>query len=80
MTGVRVGVLGAGSWGTAIAALLAGNGHDVVLWSFEEDVARTIREGGRNEKYLKGVDLPPGLGATDRIAEAVAGANVVVSV
>ena len=38
----RIGVLGAGSWGTALAALLAGKGHDVRLWSYEADVAEAI--------------------------------------
>jgi len=80
MTRTRVGVIGAGSWGTAIAGLLAENGHDVVLWSFEEDVARAVRETGTNDRYLEGVRLPSSLQVTTDIAEAVSGADVVVSV
>jgi len=80
MTATRVGVIGSGSWGTAIAGLLAGQGHDVVLWSFEEGVVGSIRDTGRNEKYLEGVTLPPSLQVTTDIAEAVSEADVVVSV
>jgi glycerol-3-phosphate dehydrogenase (NAD(P)+) len=80
VTVTRVGVIGAGSWGTALAGLLAGTGHDVVLWTFEDEVAHTIQETGRNEKYLEGVTLPPSLRVTTDIAEAVSGAGVVVSV
>lgn len=80
MTKSRVGVIGAGSWGTAIAALLAENGHDVMLWTFEEDVAQAIRESGTNNRYLDGVSLPESLRVTTDIAEAVSGTDVVVSV
>jgi glycerol-3-phosphate dehydrogenase (NAD(P)+) len=39
----RIGVVGAGSWGTTLANLLAKKGHEVRLWSFEEDVTAAIR-------------------------------------
>jgi glycerol-3-phosphate dehydrogenase (NAD(P)+) len=80
VTNVRVGVIGAGSWGTAIAGLLADNGHDVVLWSFEPEVVSSIRETGINHRYLEGVTLPGPLRVTTDIAETVSGADVVVSV
>lgn len=75
-----MGVVGAGSWGTALAALLAKRGHDVTLWSFEADVAAGIREGRVNAVYLPGVVLPASLRATAELEDAVAGAEVVVSV
>lgn len=74
-----VAVVGAGSWGTALAALLAGKGISVRLWSFEESVAREIRETGVNATFLPGIHLPP-LTATHHLGEAVEGARVVVSV
>jgi glycerol-3-phosphate dehydrogenase (NAD(P)+) len=77
--GTRAAVVGAGSWGTALAALLAKRDHDVVLWSFEEDVARAVNEDHINP-YLDGVRLPDDLRATTDLPEAVEGAGLVVSV
>ncbi len=77
--GTRAAVVGAGSWGTALAALLAKRDHEVVLWSFEEDVARAVNED-RSNPYLEGVRLPDGLRATPDIREAVHGAELIVSV
>lgn len=75
-----VAVVGAGSWGTTLANLLAGKGETVRLWSYEEDVTAVIREEGRNAVYLPDIDLADGLMATSDLAEAVDGAGVVVSV
>ncbi len=76
----RIGVVGAGSWGTALANLLAGYGHEVTVWSYEEPVARQIEERHENIDYLPGVALAASLHATSRLGEAVTGADVVVSV
>ena len=75
----RVGVLGAGAWGTALAKLLAQSGHDVTIWSFEPEVAERIRSE-RSNPYLEGVELPASLAATSDPTEAVAGADLVLSV
>lgn len=75
-----VAVVGAGSWGTALARVLARNGHDVRLWSFEKDVVQRIREDRENVRYLPGVSLPQSLVVTGDLAEALSGAEVVVSV
>ncbi len=50
-------VAGSGAWGTALAILLAQNGHQVTLWSYEPEVARTLEETGRNP-FLTGVEVP----------------------
>ncbi|MEJ2202505.1 MAG: NAD(P)-dependent glycerol-3-phosphate dehydrogenase [Gemmatimonadota bacterium] len=76
---MKVCVVGAGAWGTALADLLAKGGNEVLLWSFEEDVFRSIREG-RENPYLPGVELAPTLETTLDLAGAVCGAEVVVSV
>lgn len=76
----RVTVVGAGSWGTALAGLLSKAGHDVRLWCLEADVARQITHRSENETYLPGCELPPRLTATADLSEAVADAQVVVSV
>lgn len=76
----RIAVLGAGSWGTALANVLAWNGHPTVLWSYEPAVAEDVSERRRNDKYLAGVELEPTLGATSDMAKALRDASVVVSV
>lgn len=76
----RVAVVGAGSWGTALANLLARKGVPVTLWSHEADVAEGIEREHRNPRYLAEVELDPRLRATPEMAEAVDGAEVVVSV
>jgi glycerol-3-phosphate dehydrogenase (NAD(P)+) len=73
-----VTVVGAGSWGTAFGAVLARNGVPVTLWARRGDCAEEVNTGRRNESYLPGVDLPEGMTATTDLAEAVAGAPVVV--
>ena len=78
--GARVGVIGGGSWGTALAHLLATQGHDVVMWSYEEEVATAIRDRHENPIYLSGIDLAPSLDATTDLAAAVAGRDVLLSV
>ncbi|MEZ4414652.1 MAG: NAD(P)H-dependent glycerol-3-phosphate dehydrogenase [Gemmatimonadota bacterium] len=76
----RVTVVGAGSWGTAIAGLLAGKGLPVCLWAREPEVVDAIRSSGDNAVFLPGVRLPPALEVTNDLREAVSGAGVIVSV
>ncbi|MEQ9570270.1 MAG: NAD(P)H-dependent glycerol-3-phosphate dehydrogenase [Longimicrobiales bacterium] len=76
----RVAVVGAGSWGTALAGVLAGNGHRTVLWALEPEVAAEVNASHTNAAYLPGATLPESLTATSRLAEALADAEVVVSV
>ena len=77
---MRTAILGGGSWGTALAAHLAGSGHDAVLWLRDREVAQAVSEGQENPGYLPGVRLPPGLRATTDLAAAVAPAEVVLVV
>ncbi|QEO15700.1 NAD(P)-dependent glycerol-3-phosphate dehydrogenase [Agromyces intestinalis] len=76
-TGKRVAVLGAGSWGTTFAKILADGGADVVVWARRPELAREIQEGKRNSDYLPGVNLPMNLRATSRLDLALAGAEQV---
>ncbi len=69
---VRVGILGAGAWGTAMAKHLAEKGHKVNLWCYEAEVAREINERHTNSRYLMGVELPEKLQAVTDPQEAVA--------
>ncbi len=77
---LRIGVVGAGSWGTAVAGLLADRGHEVCLWAREPEVVRDILDHGENRTFLPGSPLPRGLRATNDLEEAVADARMVVSV
>ena len=73
-----VAVLGAGSWGTTLADLLARKGHEVRLWAYEPEVAETINARHENALFLAGCPLAPGLRAFTDAGEAVAGAAVVL--
>lgn len=68
----RVGVIGAGSWGTSLANLLAKEGYPVTLWVYEADLAGRISQTAENDLYLPGVKLSPNLTATHDLEMAVA--------
>jgi glycerol-3-phosphate dehydrogenase (NAD(P)+) len=73
----KIAVMGAGSWGTTFAKLLADAGNDVTVWSRRQEVADEINEDGRNGDYLPGINLPSELKATSSAAETLAGAEMV---
>ena len=73
----RVAVVGAGSWGTTVAALLAPKG-DVVLWARDPTLVEQIETTHENARYLPGIGLPEALHAAGDLAETCAGAGVVV--
>ncbi len=76
----KIGVIGAGSWGTTLADLLAKKGHDVMLWAHEPEVAREMAETGINSLFLPGVMLSPRLRFTNALDEAVADRDMLVFV
>ena len=69
-TRLNVALLGGGSWGTAVAALVARNGP-VTLWARDPDTVAEINEQHTNARYLPGTKLPDSLRATTDIAQAV---------
>ncbi|HOQ09875.1 MAG TPA: NAD(P)H-dependent glycerol-3-phosphate dehydrogenase [Syntrophomonadaceae bacterium] len=71
-------ILGAGSWGTAQAILLASVGHKVILWGREEDGVPQIQASRQNQRYLPGVTIPDNVHITMDIQEAVQQASAVV--
>jgi glycerol-3-phosphate dehydrogenase (NAD(P)+) len=75
-----IAVLGAGSWGTALAVHLAGIGHQVRLWAREPDVLADIQTGRENRVFLPGVPLPDSVRACGRFDEALAGVDLVLVV
>ena len=74
---MRCAVLGAGAWGTALADVLACNGHDVVLWAFEADVVVSVQANRENVRFLPGASLSPELRATSNLDDALDGATLV---
>jgi glycerol-3-phosphate dehydrogenase (NAD(P)+) len=74
-----IAVLGAGSWGTTLANLLAGKGDTVRLWAYEAEVAEAINRRHENTLFLPGISLNPELRAYTDAAETVSGAPVIVS-
>ena len=60
----KIGVLGSGAWGTALAAVAADAGNDVILWSRNKDVVSDINADHENKLYLKGANLSPKITAT----------------
>jgi glycerol-3-phosphate dehydrogenase (NAD(P)+) len=75
---VTVAVVGAGSWGTALAAHMRKRGDRVTLWARETEVAAGIRNGRRNPYFLSDVDLPAGLEVSGDVNEVVDGAAIVL--
>src|SRR4051812_23231942 len=78
MRQIRVAVLGAGSWGTTVAALAARNSA-TVLWARDEAIATEINDKRANSRYLAGWTLPERLHATSSLEEAVYDADVLVT-
>jgi glycerol-3-phosphate dehydrogenase (NAD(P)+) len=74
---MRCAVVGAGAWGTALADLLARNGHQVTLWAYEADVVQAINEKHENVRFLAGHRLSTTLTAVGDLQKAVEGAELV---
>lgn len=77
---MKITVLGAGSWGTALSKVLVENGHDVLIWGNDEQVANEINHYQRNERYLKDITLPNELQATTHLLDALELAEMVLIV
>jgi glycerol-3-phosphate dehydrogenase (NAD(P)+) len=74
----RIGIIGAGSWGTALAIVAARAGHDVTLWSRDAAVVQSINEQRINLRYLTSASIPHRVTATNEIAAALHEASLVL--
>lgn len=75
---MRIGIIGAGAWGTALASVAADNGHDIILWAREPEVAEAIERTHTNERFLPGSVLPPTVRGTHVLDELV-GSDVIIN-
>ncbi|GAA0525440.1 glycerol-3-phosphate dehydrogenase (NAD(P)+) [Rhizomicrobium palustre] len=76
----KIGVIGAGAWGTSLALTAARAGRKVSLWAREPEVVEAIRKTGENGIFLPGIALPENITATGDLAEAVSGAGALLMV
>lgn len=74
----NVGVIGAGSWGTALSVLLSDNGHQITIWSIDADEVKMLDEKREHTKKLPGVKLSDGMVITGDLEEAVRGKDFLV--
>jgi len=74
----RIGIVGGGAFGTAMACVLRRSGHAVTLWAREPEVVASINRDALNPQFLEGVALPPGIAATGELGAAVRGAELVL--
>src|SRR3989338_8904623 len=70
-----IAVLGAGAWGTALAVLLAGNGHTVRVWEYDREQVRRLAAERVNTRYLPGVTFPDNLQVFPEISDALSGVS-----
>ncbi len=76
----RIAVIGGGSWGSALADVIARNGHDTTLWIYEQDLALEVAATRINSVYLPGIPLHPSLVCTSSLSEALADRTLILLV
>ncbi len=77
----RIALIGAGAWGTALSILLGRKGtHQVRLWAYEKEVCESIAQRRENTAFLPGQRIPPAVAPCNDLGEALAGAEIVLSV
>lgn len=74
---LKISILGAGSWGTAVATVLANNGYNVKLWCFEQSVVDDITKNRVNKKYLPQIKLDEKITATSSIKDCIEKADII---
>ena len=78
MTKLPMAIVGAGSWGTALAVLLASQGHEVRLWGRDSEAITAMARERRNARYLADIELPPSLLPMPMLRDALANAHEIL--
>jgi len=76
----RIGVIGAGGWGTALSILLGEKGFPVTLWAYEKETCENIVRMRENPVFLPGANIPQNISPTNSIEEACRGKDLIISV
>ncbi len=75
---MRISVLGAGGWGTTLSIILNLNAHDVTLWEYKRNYARTLRKTRINKLYLPGIKIPDEINITNSLTEACHNKHMII--
>jgi glycerol-3-phosphate dehydrogenase (NAD(P)+) len=76
---VKIAVVGAGSWGTTLAILIAQNGNEVRLWSRERENVESINKTRENKQYLPGAPIPLNVSVSDSLKKTVEGSDLIIN-
>ena len=76
----KISVIGSGSWGTAVAIMLAQNGHEVMLWSYLTEESEELKENRENRRFLPGVKIPDTVRFTNQMKDCADAQLVIVAV
>lgn len=74
----KIGVVGGGSWGTALSIMLAKKGHDVTLWVRDKTQQQSMKETRENIQYLSGVIIPNNVDITSELSEAIFDSEIIL--
>lgn len=77
---MKIGLIGAGSWGTALATVLGNNGHEVTMWSRRKEQVEEMNQRRTNEQYLPGILLPPSISCTSDLRDVIEGKSTILFV
>ena len=75
---MKVSVLGAGSWGTALAIILANNGHQVVMWEYNKHYVKNLKKYYENKVFLPGIKIPPEIEITHSLKDAATDQHMII--
>lgn len=75
----NISVIGSGGWGTAVAVMLAENGHKVTLWSYLKEESDNLKKCRENKPFLPGVKLPEGIEFTSCLEDCLSGRDIIVT-
>lgn len=75
----NISVIGSGGWGTAVAVMLAENGHKVTLWSYLKEESDNLKKYRENKPFLPGVKLPEGIEFTSCLEDCLSGRDIIVT-